>query len=277
MSVGVPLRRDLDIHLAARLAGWLIWGLLTQLLHGCATGPTQGYQATAFLPLEHEPRVWYEPGGLAYAQEVSALLDKAVSRVEMVHGQPFLRPPSIRVCDSMACFRALVPTPGYTAAVIPGEILVLSPKLYLEENERLSGILVHELSHLHLGQRLGHYTMQLPVWFHEGLASLVAEGSGAEYSSDDEACASWDAGRRVDFAQPDSPGMRRRASDFKLSIHQFYRQSWRFLQYLQRRDGAAFATLLREIQAGRALTIAVISAYNASLEQLTLEFEFDSR
>jgi hypothetical protein len=170
-----------------------------------------------------------------------------------------------------------VPTPGYTAAVIPGEILVLSPRLDLEENGRLPGILVHELSHLHLGQYRGHYTFQLPVWFHEGLASLVAEGGGAEFSSDVEACASWEDGRRVDFTRLDGPGKRHRAGDFKLSIHQFYRQSWRFTEYLQRQSPAAFDVLLREVFSGTDFTQAVTSAYNSNLDWLSQAFDFDSR
>ena len=81
----------------------------------------------------------------------------------------------------------------------------------------------------------------------------------------------------MDFARLDSPGKRSRAEDYKLSVHQFYRQSWRFLQYLRRRDASAFARLMRGVQAGEGLTSAVANAYNAGLEQLSLEFEFDSR
>ncbi len=252
-------------------------GLLILLLAGCATVPPQRPVPAGFSPLPGDARVWHEPDGQAFAVEISGLLDGAVGQVEAMHGLPFLRPPRVLACETPACFRRLVSGTGYTAAALPGELLVLSHKLSLEEHQRLPGILAHELSHVHLGQRLGHYTDTLPVWFHEGLASLVAEGGGAEYSSDEEACAAWDAGRRVDFAQPGIPGERRRAADFKLSIHQFYRQSWRFMQYLRRRDGAAFTAMLREVQAGIDLTIAVANAYNVGLEQLSLEFEFDSR
>jgi hypothetical protein len=250
---------------------------LLQLLAACASVPSQQQTPPGFIPLQSDPRVWYEPGGKAFAVEVSGLLDHAVARVEAVHGLPFLRPPRVYVCESTPCFHRLVPVPGYTAAVLQGGILVLSPKLDLEEYERLPKILEHELSHLHLDQRLGHYSVALPIWFHEGLASLVAEGGGAEFSSDEEACTAWDSGRRINFAQLDSPQMRYRAADFKVSIYQFYRQAWRFVQYLQRRDARAFTRMLHDIQAGKALTDAVGNAYNADLEQLSLEFDFDSR
>lgn len=250
---------------------------LALALAGCAAVSPQGPLPEGFTPLPNDGRVWHPPGGQSYAEEVAGLLDEAVERVETVHGLPFLRPPRVLVCMTPECFRGLVATPGYTAVVLPGEILALSPKLDLEENARLPGILAHELSHLHLGQRLGHYTPSLPVWFHEGLASLAAGGGGAEFSSDEEACAAWDAGRRVDFARLDTPVKRHRAADFKVSIHQFYRQSWRFMEYLRRRDPPAFAGMLRAIQAGVDLTVAVANAYNADLERLSGEFDFDSR
>lgn len=250
--------------------------LLALSLAGCAT-PRLAPVPEGFTPLSQDTRIWHAADGQAYAEEVARLLNQAIAKVEAVHGPPFLRPPRIQVCANKPCFSQLLPTPGYTAAVLPGEILALSPRLYLEENERLPAILAHELSHLHLGQRLGHYTAALPIWFHEGLASLVADGGGAEFSSDEDACNAWDAGRRIDFAQLDTPSKRHRAADFKMSLHQFYRQSWRFLQYLQRRDPVGFAGMLQVIQSGTEFSAAVTAAYHTSLERLGLEFEFDSR
>lgn len=255
---------------------FLLTAAFTLVLAGCAT-PRHFQPEPGLIPLADDKRVWHDADGQAYAGEVSRLLEPTIAKVEAEHGLPFLRPPNIIACAGAPCFKKRVPIPGYTAAVLPGEILALSPRLYLEENERLPAILAHELSHLHLGQRVGHYTSDLPIWFHEGLASLVADGGGAEFSSDEEACNAWDSGRRIDFAQLDSPKKRHRAADFKMSIHQFYRQSWRFLQYLKRRDAPAFGHMLRAIQGGTPFTTALADAYRVSLEQLGLEFEFDSR
>lgn len=251
--------------------------LMALVLVGCATpGPGSG-QPEGFTPLARDARVWHEASAEAFAEEVADELDPAIKAVEGVHGLPFVRPPRVFVCASQPCFKRLVPVPGYTAAVLPGEILALSPRLDLEEHERLPGILAHELSHLHLGQRLGHYTAELPIWFHEGLASLVANGGGAEFSSDEDACNAWDSGRKIDFARLDPPARRYRAADYKMSIHQFYRQAWRFLEYLRHRDPAGFTRMLRDIQAGKSFQAAVTETYQLSLERLGLEFEFDSR
>ena len=153
--------------------------------------------------------------------------------------------PRVNVCVTSSCFQRLVPNIGYSAASCRGICCFLSPNLFGRESARLRAVLTHELSHLHLGQRLGHYTPWLPIWFHEGLATLAADGGGAEFASDGEAIGAWNEGRQVDFSRLDVPGKRHRAGDFGLSIHEFYRQSWRFVEYLRIRDADAFAAMMR--------------------------------
>ena len=243
--------------------------LLAASLSGCAAlpPPPAGFQL-----FTEDTRIWHEAGGEREAARVAGLLDAAVTRVEYVHGMPFSRPPRVHICVTQACFRRLVSGEGYTAAVVPGDRLILSPLLFGRELTRLPGILTHELSHLHLGQRLGHYTPWLPVWFHEGLATLAAEGGGAEFASDGEARGAWLEGRQVDFGRRDVPGRRHRADDYGLTIHEFYRQSWRFVEYLRNRDPGAFTGMLRAIQSGTDITISVADAYNSSLERLGHDF-----
>lgn len=121
-----------------------------------------------------------------------------------------------------SCFNRYVYTPRLSAAVIPDNRLILSPNLNGRESARLPGLLTHELAHLHLGQRIGHYNSTLPVWFHEGWASLTADGGGAEYATDAQAYAAIRAGRRVDLIARDTPtcaiGQARSVSIFSSSI-----------------------------------------------------------
>lgn len=247
--------------------------LLALMQIGCAPLSTRMDTPLAgFQPHAEDARVWHETGGESQAARVAKLLDGAVARVESVHGLPFRRPPRVHVCVTSPCFQRLVPNTGYSAAVLPGDLLLLSPNLFGRESARLGAILTHELSHLHLGQRLGHYTPWLPIWFHEGLATLAADGGGAEFASDVMAFGAWNEGRQVDFSRLDIPGKRYRAGDFGLSIHEFYRQSWRFLEYLRNRDAEAFAAMMRAIQAETDITISVADAYNAGLERLERDF-----
>jgi hypothetical protein len=106
--------------------------------------------------------------------------------------------------------------------VIVGDRLVLSPKLDGAETPRLESLLPHELSHLHLGQRVGHYHTSVPVWFHEGWAALIA-GGGAEYVSDAQVADAIRADHRIDPAQRDTPDLRHRADAYGLTIYEFYR------------------------------------------------------
>lgn len=162
--------------------------------------------ALGFVLLSTDARIWLEPGAESYAERVGAYLDPAVLRVESLHGLTFRSPPKVHVCATPTYFTRWVKTPGLTAAVVAENRLVLSPRLHGQEAHRLSGILTHELSHLHLGQRLGHYTTWLPVWFHEGLATMAAGGAGVEAVSDRAAHGAWQSGWRVNFNRRDTPG-----------------------------------------------------------------------
>jgi hypothetical protein len=251
---------------ARRLLAVALWsGLLT----GCATVdgmPDPG--SAGFVPLSTDARIWLEPGAESFAERVSAHLDQAISRVERVHGRAFRAPPRVHVCASEACFARWVKTPGLAAAVVADNRLILSPKLHAQEAHRLPGILSHELSHLHLGQRLGHYTPWIPVWFHEGLATLAASGVGADAASDRAACAAWQSGQRVDFDRRDAPGRRHYAAAFGLDVHAFYRQSWRAVELLAAHDPPAFRRWLEALQDDGDFHIAFADAYNSDLSAL---------
>ncbi len=255
----------------------LALGLCSYMLLGCVTpdGPAPQTQAEGFRPYPSDPRIRLEEGASAHAARVHALLDAAVARVERVHGLPFRAPPNIHVCATVTCFTRLVKTPGLTAAVVADNRLVLSPRLFGVEADRLPGILAHELSHVHLGQRLGHYSPWIPVWFHEGLATAVAEGGGAEFASDRATYTAWRDGRRIDFDRRDVPGQRHRAEAFGLDIHEFYRQAWCAVELLRAHDPAAFRRWLVALQEGADFHIAFADAYNTDLAKL-LNSQLDS-
>src|SRR5687767_698333 len=160
-------------------------------LAGCAAVQPQPDAMRAlerFETLATDERVRYEPGARHYAERVAELLPAAIGQVEAGHYRSFRAPVIVHVCGTSACFEDGVPGGArFTAAVIYDNRLLLAPRLFDREPARLYPILVHELSYLHLGQQLGHYTMRIPVWFHEGLASLVASSGGADLVSEDEA------------------------------------------------------------------------------------------
>lgn len=242
---------------------WFLAALLATL-QGCAltvSDPRALTPIDSFAPLAGDPRVWVEPGFEAYGARVAAALPDAIARVEAAHYLPFSRPPRVYVCGSDACFKRHVLTPKLSAAVVPDNRLILSPNLDGRESHRLPALLTHELAHLHLGQRIGHYHSTLPVWFHEGWASLVADGGGADYATDARVFEAIRAGKRVNLTARDTPGKRHRAAASRLNIFEFYRQSMLLVGWLRAQDEARFRQLALAIQDNADFEIAFWDVY----------------
>ena len=245
---------------------WLLVALLATL-QGCAltvSDPRALLPIDSFVPLASDPRVWVEPGHEAFGARVAAALPAAIARVEAAHYLPFASTPRVYVCGSEACFKRYVLTPKLSAAVVPDNRLILSPNLDGRERHRLPTLLTHELAHLHLGQRIGHYHSSLPVWFHEGWASLTAEGGGAEYSTDAKVFEAIRAGHRVDLSARDTPDKRHRADSSGLDIYAFYRQSMLLVGWLKAQDEARFRQLALAIQANTDFNLAFWNIYGQS-------------
>jgi len=243
-----------------------LWFLVAVLatLQGCALTVSHPRALTpleSFVPLAGDSRVWVEPGFEAYGERVAAALPEAIAKVEAAHYLQFVRPPRVHVCGSDACFKRYVLTPGLSAAVIPDNRLILSPNLDGREKNRLPALLTHELAHLHLGQRIGHYHSTLPVWFHEGWASLTAEGGGADYATDSQTYAAIRADKRVNLGARDTPDKRHRAAAFRLTIHEFYRQSMLLVGWLRAQDEARFRELVLAVQDNADFEIAFWNLY----------------
>ena len=243
-----------------------LWFLVVLLatLQGCAltvSNPRALQPIDSFVPLASDPRVWVEPGYEDYGARVADALPAAIAKVEAAHYLPFVHPPRVNVCGTDACFKRYVLTPKLSAAVVPDNRLILSPNLNGREKNRLPALLTHELAHLHLGQRIGHYHSTMPVWFHEGWASLTADGGGAEYATDAQAIAAIRAGRRVDLVARDTPDQRHRAGAFKLNIFEFYRESMLLVGWLKAQDEARFRALVLAIQDNTDFVIAFWNVY----------------
>jgi hypothetical protein len=263
----LPTARTIPV-VAVRVLPGLLLAALGVLAGGCSTLVHRDAieDLRAFEPLPQSAQVRFAPAEAErFARRVAVMLPAATARVEAVHGRPFQAPPVVYVCGDDACFDRFVDRRwNFTAAVVYDNRLVLAPRLFDREPERLVPILLHELSHLHLGQRRGHYSMSIPIWFHEGLASLVAEGGGADLVTDAEA---WSAAASARHFVPDQqhlPWQRRRAETWKLSVSLFYRQAFLFLRGLQTQDAAAFDRLLEALQDGADFDAAFAQAFHVN-------------
>ncbi len=246
------------------MKGWVGIALVAMVLQGCAltvSNPRALLPIDSFTPLASDARVWVEPGYEDYGERVARVLPEAIAQVEASHYQAFAIQPRVYVCGSAACFKRYVYTPRLSAAVIPDNRLILSPNLNGRESHRLPSLLTHELAHLHLGQRIGHYHNGVPAWFHEGWASLTAKGGGAEYATDAQAFAAINAGRKVNLVARDTHDKRSLASASGLSIHEFYRQSMLLVGWLRAHDPARFREFALALQNNEDFDIAFWNVY----------------
>lgn len=249
--------------------------LLCLLVAGCAGlgYHDAGEALSSFAPLAGNPQIRYAPDAESHAREVAALLPQATREIEAFHRRAFREPPVVYVCDSDTCFHRFVAAKlNYTAAVVYDNRLLLAPRLFVRESGRLRAILLHELSHLHMGQYRGHYTMSIPVWFHEGLASLAAGGGGADLVDDEDAWRAALARKHFRADEQHLPWHRTRADAWDISISVFYRQAMLFLAHLRSRDAAAFVGLLHRLQDGADFDAAFAQTYQANPHRLALAF-----
>jgi hypothetical protein len=173
--------------------------------------------------------------------------------------------------DSFARYTANPRAGGHTI----NQRIFLSPKPE-NSDERIPRIVTHELSHLHLGQRLGILGAgRLPVWFAEGLAVEVSGGGGAEGVTEEELRRAIAEGRTF---VPETEGSilhGKGASAYGLDTHMFYGQAGMFVGYLRSLNARAFQTFLHAVEGGDGLGPAFEAAYGMSIEGVWRRFVDD--
>lgn len=250
------------------------------IVSGCAgllpAGDT-GARLSTFQALTSDRRVRIEPGASEQGARVAALLPAAIAQVERRHGRSFAARVRVHVCARPGCFESIVPRPpGLTAAVAFDNRLLLASRLFDREPHRLWPILVHELSHLHFGQRLGHYTPAIPVWFHEGFAAWVADGGGADLATDAQVQAAFERGAAAQIATDvGAPGGQLRSATAVAPSSVAYRQAFWFVAWLASSRPENFAWFIDVLQAGRNFERAFADGFGETLAQAYLRFTVD--
>ena len=143
-----------------------------------------------------------------------------------------------------------------------------------KEPDRIKRILTHELSHLHLGQRLGiyGYNAHLPSWFQEGLAVVVSNGGGAEKASIADATTALRTGKSLTPEDHGSFLFKKFASSYDLTPPMFYRQSGMFVAWLRQQDSTRFRTFLVAIEGGEGFATAFTTAYGMDVDTAWRQF-----
>jgi hypothetical protein len=207
-----------------------------------------------FSQLDADPRVRFEPGAEALAGAVATALPAAVRRVEECQSGTFERPFRVYVCASHESFTSHIGEPVSSPVrgiAFPWDIWV-SPKAFsFRGKDTHRETVMHELSHLHLGQMLGWWrrTRGVPSWFQEGLADWVAD-TGDEQVSRREACEAIAGGHRIMLDESGRLPFPRRPDSYGMSWPMFHMQSRMFVEYLRSRDADAFGRFVAAVVRG---------------------------
>ncbi|GAB7027851.1 peptidase MA family metallohydrolase [Geotalea toluenoxydans] len=225
-----------------------------------------------FVPMAADARALAEPGSEDVAVIAAKELSGAIATVEREQYRPFAGPVRVYVTRDEESFAAFTGV----AKEVRGAVIL---KLFLsgglrKEPDRIKRILAHELSHLHLGQRLGiyGYNASLPSWFQEGLAVIVSSGGGAEKMSEAGAAKAILQGKSLIPEDTGSFFFKKFAASYGLKPPMFYRQSGMFVSYLRRHDEAGFRTLLLAVEEGRGLRESFKNAYGMGIEEAWQQF-----
>lgn len=222
-------------------------------LGGCTlarAGIAALHSTSHFRKLEADNRVLYEPGAEALARQAAAHLPEALAAVEREQYRPFAEPIEVYVCTNEESFYTHTGTDRRVRGAVTTK-LFLSGGLN-KEPERTARILTHELSHLHLLQRLGQwdYVSDLPPWFTEGLAVIVSGGGGAEKASEAEAIRAILAGKHFTPGKRGGFLFRKYGYAFGLEPPMFYRQSGMFVAFLRQLDPEGFRRFVLALEGG---------------------------
>ena len=230
-------------------------------------------KATAdFVPMGADQRVFAEPGSEDVAAIAANELTDAIATVERAQYRQFKEPVAVYITKDEESFAAFTGVPKE----VRGAVII---KVFLsgglrKEPDRIKRILIHELSHLHLGQQLGiyGYNAHLPSWFQEGLAVVVSNGGGAEKTSEADAAGAIVAGKGITPEATGSFFFKKFASSYGLKPTMFYRQSGMFVAWLRRLDEARFRSFLLTIEEGRGFGYSFKEAFGMSLDKAWGQF-----
>ncbi|MGD8536878.1 MAG: hypothetical protein PVF66_13595 [Candidatus Aminicenantes bacterium] len=209
-----------------------------------------------FIVHSRESRVLFEPGAEEHADKIAEFLPDAIKRVEDGHFKPFKKPFKVYVCHTQKSHNQFIADPSnypIRGAALRGNVFISPAAFSFDGKDTHKESLTHELSHLHLSQRLGFFGMRkIPFWFSEGLANCIA-GSGGEGISETQAIDSIKSGRS--FTLREEGGLfkswHKVVSQAGISARMFHRQNKMFVKFIMDYNPEAFQTFLLEVQEGK--------------------------
>ncbi|UCE22086.1 MAG: hypothetical protein JSV46_07705 [Candidatus Aminicenantes bacterium] len=225
-----------------------------------------------------DSRILFEPGAEEYAKKIADFFPEAIKQVEKGHYLPFTKPFKVYVCSTQQSHNAFIGNPTsypIRGSAFNGDVYIAPSAFSFKELDTHRESLMHELSHLHLRQRLGIFkTMRIPHWFREGLANIIA-GSGGEGVTEDMAIQAIKEGRH--FKVQDRGGYFKSLSkiivEAGLTGPMFHMQNKMFVRYIKNMNPEAFKKLVIALQKKDTFSIAFLNHFEMNPEQTWERFK----
>jgi hypothetical protein len=231
-----------------------------------------------FIAHEADSRVLYEPGAEGFAEKIVDFLPTAVKRVEEGHFLPFKKPFKVYMFNTQKSHNeSLANTTSYPirGTAVQGNVFIAPSAFSFKGMDTHKESLMHELSHLHLSQRLGFLKRRrIPNWFTEGLANIIA-GSGGEGISEDMAIQYIKEGRHIII--PERRGFLKRLTktiqEAGLTGPMYHRQNKMFVNYINSLNPKAFKKLVLAVQKGESFSSSFLEYFETNPEEMWNRFK----
>ncbi len=246
--------------------------LILLVAYGYVVYPRIAYD---FVGLDGTNNIFYEPGAEDLTQLVADNLSSSLEKVAQEQVVPFKDLDAIKVYvfNDIERYARFSHASNLTRGSSTTDEVYISAKLR-DRIDTLPGILIHELSHVHIRQYTGtwRYIRDIPGWFLEGVGVLTSAGAGAESVSSQEAVQYLKTNPA--FLLHDSGGIYRHkyAHDYGLEPHLYYRLASLYVGYLRQSNPQGFAAAFNDMLQQSSYSEAWAKHYGKSNAVLWQEF-----
>ena len=210
----------------------------------------------------------------AWGEQIQSVIPQYLDSVQNKVGLDFTQEVKVFVCHSTEsfCDHTGSKSPGPRASVL--RKFFVSPRL--QGTEDWSSIVYHELVHVLLMQNLSMYRyLTTPIWFHEGLATMVANGGGSGNINDSTAIANILDGKHFNPVDKENFVFPQSFENPDIGIWVHYRQAMLFVAYMKTSNPQSFDTLMHDLVSGMNFREAVHDAYGEDVASLWTMFTED--
>ena len=210
-----------------------------------------------------------------FGKDLEDVLPFLIDSVEKKDLHKFVDSPNIYVCNTNKSFCKYAGSkyPGPRAKVTP-KGLFISPRL--KGSKDWYDIFYHELTHAILLQHLGtfHY-IEIPIWFHEGLATYISNGGGSGDVTDSAAIIEILRGNHFNPVANENILFPKSFNNDRIRPWMEYRQAMLFVKFLREGKEKEFNKLLNNIFDKTSFSKSIEYSYGVKISGLWNEFVED--